>query len=369
MAAERDGPGARPDFMRPYLNRLEPEGLVGHFLACPPEGFTAWVTGDGGPMFSARFDLLTTADESTRRLVRRLPGFRLWRRLLQPRTAFVGTTVSEYALLASGTEPAALAGRLRHEQGTRQPLLIVKDLPQDSPLLSTAENAHAQALAQACREQGFVLVEGQALAYVAVDFASVDDYLARLSHSRRKDIRRKLRARAQLEIERVPVGDPRFFEPAVLAEFYALYENVYAQSEIHFDRLTASFFQRVLQDAASGGVVFVYRHGGRMIGYNLCYECDGNLVDKYVGFLYPEAREHNLYFVSWMVNLEYAIERGLRHYIAGWTDPQIKSYLGAAFTFTRHAVYIRNPLLRAVLARFAGRFESDRAWRDGGARP
>ncbi|ODS71688.1 MAG: GNAT family N-acetyltransferase [Bordetella sp. SCN 67-23] len=351
--------------MRPYLNRLEPEGLVGHFLACPPQGFSAWVTASGGPMFRARFDLLTTADDGAKRLVRRLPGFRFWKGLLQPRTAFVGTTVSEYALLATGTDPARLAAQLKAEYGGQQPFLIVKDLPQDSPLLSAEENDYAAVLARACQAEGFVLVEGQALAYVPIDFASLDAYLERVSYSRRKNIRRKLRSRAGLDIERVRAGDARFARPEVLREFYALYRNVYDQSEMHFDLLTEDFFQRVLQDGESGGIVFVYRREGRMIGYNICFECDGNLVDKYIGFQYPDARDNNLYFVSWMVNLEYALERGLRHYIAGWTDPEVKSYLGASFTFTRHAVYIRNPLLRAVLKRFAGRFEGDRTWSEG----
>ncbi|WP_449424315.1 hypothetical protein [Rhodanobacter lindaniclasticus] len=31
-------------------------------------------------------------------------------------------------------------------------------------------------------------------------------------------------------------------------------------------------------------------------------------------------------------------------------------------TFTRHAVYARNPLLRALLRRLGGHFESDRHW-------
>ena len=116
----------------------------------------------------------------------------------------------------------------------------------------------------------------------------------------------------------------------------------------------------MLQDAASGGIVFVYRHAGEMIGWNLCYEHAGKLIDKYVGFAYPQAREHNLYFVSWMHNLDYARRRGLTHYVAGWTDPQVKAFLGARMTFTRHAVYARNPLLRALLRRLGGHFESDR---------
>jgi predicted N-acyltransferase len=281
---------------------------------------------------------------------------------LQWRTRFAGTTVSEYAPLPRTVSPMELAQGLKATYGRECKLLIVKDIAQDSPLLSDAENTYARAFADACEAQGYVLLEGQALAWVPIDFASDDEYLARLSSGRRKNIRRKLRSRADLEIEAVRTGDARFNDAATLAQFQALFDNVYAQSEVHFDQLSAAFFRALLQDAGSGGVVFVYRHAGQMIGWNLCYEHGGKLIDKYVGFAYPQAREHNLYFVSWMHNLDYARQRALTHYVAGWTDPEVKSFLGARMTFTRHAVYARNPLLRALLRRLGGHFESDRSW-------
>jgi hypothetical protein len=40
----------------------------------------------------------------------------------------------------------------------------------------------------------------------------------------------------------------------------------------------------------------------------------------------------------------------------------VKSFLGASMTFTRHAVYTRNPLLRALLRKLGSHFESDRSW-------
>jgi hypothetical protein len=83
------------------------------------------------------------------------------------------------------------------------------------------------------------------------------------------------------------------------------------------------------------------------------------LLDKYVGFSYPAARAHNLYFVSWFHCLEYAQQHGLSHFIAGWTDATIKRYLGARTTRTRHAVYLRNPLLRAGLRRLSRHFEAE----------
>ncbi|APW36562.1 GNAT family N-acetyltransferase [Rhodoferax koreense] len=351
-----------------FACQLEPDGLIKAFAVHPPEGF-ALLEGGGpagaaAPAFSAAFDLLTTAEPALKRRAAALPLFRYWSRWLRIRTAFVGTTVSEYALLPhTGSATAQVQSLLRRWGGDFR-LLIVKDLPGVSPLLGAADNARAEALLRACMDAGFVLVEGQALAYVAIDFEDVDTYLRRLSASRRQNLRRKLRSRAALQITRLPTGSACFADDAVVDAYYALYGAVFAQSDIHFDQLTRDFFAAVLRDGASGGVVFEYRQAGVLVGWNLCFEAGGKLVDKYIGFRYPEARACNLYFVSWMVNLEYAIERRLTHYVAGWTDPEVKAQLGASFTFTRHAVYVRNPVLRRLARRFAGHFEGDRAWQE-----
>jgi len=343
-------------------NLLEPASLICHFQEHPPEGFSAIKLNGDTPAFCARFDLLTTMEPALRRKLEALPLADWWRRLLHPNTCFVGTTVSEYVLLPETTPPETLARELLADMGTRYPFLIVKDIPTDAVLVGDAACTYSRRLAETCRDLGFVLVEGQALAYVPVDFASTEEYLARLSRARRKDLRRKLKSRPELEIETLPTGDVRFQDEALLAKFYALYMNVYRQSEIHFDLLTSGFFRALLQDRDSHGVVFVYRAGGELIGYNICFVENGILIDKYVGFAYPQARDYNLYTVSWFHNLDYARAQGCRLYVAGWTDPEIKRNLGARFTLTRHAVYVRNPLLRRLLVRFRRFFESDTQW-------
>ena len=60
----------------------------------------------------------------------------------------------------------------------------LQDLPLRSPLLSEADNALADQVVQACTEQGFVVLDGQALAYVPIDFADGDAYLDRLPRTR-----------------------------------------------------------------------------------------------------------------------------------------------------------------------------------------
>ncbi|EGW43521.1 MULTISPECIES: GNAT family N-acetyltransferase [Bilophila] len=341
-----------------HANLLEPEALVELFLRHPPQGFAAASEADL-PVFGTDFDLLTTLEPAILAKIRRFPLFGLWSRLLRFPARFAGTTATEYAPLPKGLEPGELLDGFRERCAAGQSLLIVKDVPEVSPLLGAGDNEAAMRLARIAPDKGFIVVEGQALAYVPIDFSSTDEYLSRLSKSRRKNLRRKLKSRERLDIEAVPLGDARFGSLDVLEELYGLYLGVYAQSEIHFDLLTRDFFAGLLQSREIGGVVFCYRHDGELVGYNICLEHGGMLIDKYIGLRYPQARELDLYFVSWFVNLEHALGRGLRFYVAGWTDPEVKASLGARFTFTRHLVWVRNPILRRILYMFRHWFESD----------
>ncbi|MDR2014558.1 MAG: GNAT family N-acetyltransferase [Azoarcus sp.] len=352
-----------------WLTSVEPGALVDYFMRYPQKEFEPLTCVTGQPGFWTMFDLLTTADERALSMIGKIPGNRYLRHLLKWRTCFMGTPVSEYCPLPH-MEAEALVQGMFQAWGRKSALLIVKDIPCDAPFLSGQANRLADQLADACKANGFFMVEGQALAWVPIDFADEDDYLARLSASRRRDIRRKLRSRRrEVHVEIVATGDPCLEEPALAVELYTQYLEVYIQSTTHFDLLSPEFFRAMLHDSSLNGRIFLYYQEDRLIGHNLCFIHDGMLVDKYIGFRYPMARECNLYFVSWMENLAYAKREGLRFYIAGWTDPAVKAALGARFTPTRHAVYVRNPLLRPLLRRIAGHFEPDRQWFDGSNAP
>ena len=345
-----------------FLNSLEPPGLIQHFLHCPPEGFETVVSAIGQPGFRVKFALLTTVDAGTLRFVNTLPGAGLVRQILTWRTLFWGTTVTEYLPVPSQIDgPASVESMLTTWRRSSR-LCVLKDIPNQSPLLTEAERIAAAELIDACKKKGFILIAGQALAYIPIDFESVDEYLSRLSSSRRKNIRRKMRARADIQIEMMNTGSERLNNVEFLNELYELYLNVYWQSEIHFDKLSAEFISAIFKDNSLGGHLFLYYSAGQLIGFNLCFIHNSMLIDKYIGFRYPAAREHNLYFISWMENLAFALSRKLRYYVAGWTDPKIKAYLGAKFTFTQHAVYVRNPLLRRILSKLSRHFEHDKAW-------
>lgn len=339
-----------------WIAQLEPDAVIAAWLAHPPKDFVAGTVA-GAPSFRAKFDILTTLEPLLLRRLQRWPGYRRWSRWLRWNTQFVGCTSSEYALLPKDGAARAFAETIVRDADPDARLLIVKDLARDSPLLGDGENAACESLIAELGARGFVLLEGMPLAWVPLDHASEDDYLSRLSASRRKDIRRKLRSRRDVEIEEVACGDPRFADAATIDAFHQLFVNVHAQSEVHFDEPTRDYLAALLREPEGDGVVFVYRRDGRMIGWNLCYPWRGMLVDKYVGFAYPQAREHNLYALSWMHNLEFARLLGLKRYIAGWTDAEAKRQLGARFTMTWHAVRPRSAMLRWLLGRMRGLFE------------
>lgn len=345
-----------------FLNSLEPPGLVHHFLQHPPESFESVVSATGMPGFWMKFDLLTTADAALLQVIDKSHVGSLVRRLLTWRTLFWGTTVTEYLPVPSDIDGPRLVESILDTWRRGSRLLILKDIPYQSPLLTKAEQDAAAELMKACEQAGFALIAGQALAYVTIDFESEEEYLRRLSSARRKNVRRKLRTRAQVQVERIHTGCERLHNAEFLHELYDLYVNVYRQSDIRFDKLSAEFFSAIFKDPSLDGQLFLYHAAGRLIGFNLCFVYNGMLIDKYIGFRYPEAREYNLYFVSWMENLAFAWSRKLTHYVTGWTDPEIKAFLGAQFTMTKHAIFVRNPLLRCILKKLSRRFEHDRAW-------
>ena len=343
----------------PFLNLLEPPAFAALFHEHPPEGFTSAMGETGLSLFFADFYLLTTLDASVRSRLAKLPFSTMLARNLKFSTCFVGSTVTEYVPLPNGALPGDMLDDLLQRRNGKQSLTIIKDLPSSSPLLPDDDNAYSRELARVAVERGFIEVEGQALAYLPLDFGNLEGYFSMLSPGRRKDLRRKMKTRKALDVEILHIGDARFSGKTFQGELYAMYLEVYAQSQMHFDLLSPAFFAALLCSREVEGVVVCYRHGGTLVGYNICLVHNGFFIDTYIGFRYPLARELNLYFVSWLVNLEIAMQWGCSTYVAGWTDPEVKAALGARFTFTRHLVWVRNPTLRRILYPLRHFFESD----------
>ena len=187
---------------------------------------------------------------------------------------------------------------------------------------------------------------GMPTAWLNIDFASIDEYLSRLSSSTRKDMRRKLRSSDRLRLEyKTNVDD-------VLAEIMTLYHDTRNRSEWQFEELTPGYFQGVLARMPERSFCTLYYAGNQLLAANLLIHDEHTLLDKFFCMNGEYGRPYNLYFLSWFTNIRFCLERGLMRYQSGQAYYENKLRLGSRLT--RNTIYFkhRNMLAQGLL-RFA----------------
>jgi len=304
------------------------------------------------PAFLCPYHLDTTLPEGAlRRVVRRI------------RAGFPAFLALPLACLGSPcTETCAIGFHPDVPQDRRAPLFLrlvaafeemakadgcamtaVKDVPR--PLSAT--------LGDALSARGYASIEGLATAALDVDFATVDDYMAKLSASTRKDLRRKLRSEAHVDIElRTEIGD-------LLPEIMRLYRATRDRSEWQFEELTEGYFTGMLGHMRGRALCVCYRVDGRLLAANLLVHDGHTLIDKFFCMDGEEGRRHNLYFLSWVANLRLCLDLGMRRYQSGQAYYENKVRLGSRLTpnlmYFRH----RNPVLQTLLRLVSPLFSLD----------
>lgn len=192
----------------------------------------------------------------------------------------------------------------------------------------------------------FTAVPG--LPVALLDLAGLDEagYLATLSAATRKDLRRKLKSRAAIRVEhRDRIDD-------VADRIEALYDSTRTNSQLRygeFEDLPKGYF-RALTEAMPGQVEFVlYWVGEHLAAFNLLFVQQGRVIDKFLGMAYPLARDHNLYAVSWMENVRWAIGTGRTTLQTGQTAYAAKLRFGSALVPSTNYVRCRNRLLDRII--------------------
>jgi predicted N-acyltransferase len=243
---------------------------------------------------------------------------------------------------------ALLAKLLEFAEQRRIGMVAVKDASgSDDPLWSAV-----------CGKAGLRRMPGQASALLDVRFRSLDEYLASLGSSTRRDMRRKLRSRSAVRVEwRSEIDD-------IIDRIMSLYRATLAQAEYRFEELTAAYFSGVMRDPRRRALCATYWLGERLIGFNLVLRNRHYLLDKFFGMDYTVGREHNLYYLSWMENVRYCIEQGLVRYQSGQGLEREKLRLGSRLApnwlWYRH----RNRVVDRVFAAVERVFSLDGAERN-----
>jgi len=302
------------------------------------------------PAFLIDYQLETTLSPFARQLA--VAARRLHRSALTLRLAALGSPCTEdvgvgfHPSVTAAERPGLLRRLIQAFEGDAERaggwLLALKDAPDLDGLWR-----------QTAAGLGYTLTPGMPSAELAIDFADLDGYLARLSAATRKDMRRKLKARSGLRIERR--GDIAGLERRVME----LYRQTRGRSDLQFEELTEAYFTGVLQRLGDRASCVLYWAGDDLLGANLLLQDGETLLDKFFCMESARGPAHNLYFVSWFTNVQLCLDAGLRRYRSGQAGYATKLRLGSRLAPTGLYFRHRRPLVDRALRWAAPRLVED----------
>lgn len=341
-----------------YLLAVESAGIPGF-------DFRYFVGLEGGrivaamPAFLTRYGLETTLDNRRlREATMRVRG--LWSNFLMLPLACLGSPCTETGHPGFHPEVPAvrrpelfdclIAAFEEHARAAGCSLLALKDISQTMPA----------DLDGAIAARGYAAMAGLPTAVLDINFPDLDGYLSGLSAATRKDIRRKLKARNGIRIERRSELGP-YRERAL-----ELYQQTRERSDWQFEDLTLAYFEGILARMPGRSFVSLYFAGDELLATNFFILDDRTLIDKFFCMDVERGRPFNLYYLSWIDNIEYCLREGLERYQSGQAYYENKVRLGSRLVpnsmFFRHA----NPLIQRAL-RFAAPYLAIATLGDGNA--
>lgn len=193
---------------------------------------------------------------------------------------------------------------------------------------------------------GFMPMENFPTTRFEIKAKSLEEYIAGLGSSTRKDVRRKLRKSSgvvKLETEITDcVND-------TIDEIYKLYMNNFNDSDIHFEILTPDFFLKICRNMPDSARYFITRNEGKIVAFNLCFIENGTCIDKFIGLDYNFALKYHTYYTTFCHNIDWCIKNNVRFYQPGQGDYDAKIRLGASLIPL--FIYIKsfNPLLNFLM--------------------
>ena len=258
------------------------------------------------PFLVVNQDLVTGTPTVVRKLVnwvrKYIPGFLNFRMLMVGCSAGEGDLARDTVSKGVGWTVEALRYSLRPVARKLKTMLIVfKDFPK----------VYRNEL-DALKSSGFTRVPSMPATRLDLDFAEFEGYLAkRLSHSMRKNLRRKFKRSENgscIEWEVVTNIVP------FLDEIYPLYLQTLARSQFRFEELSKTYFCELARRMPDRARFFIWRQNGRIIAFASVLVHDGILRDNYIGLDYSVALDYHLYFVTWRDTIVWALKNGIHTY-------------------------------------------------------
>jgi predicted N-acyltransferase len=218
-------------------------------------------------------------------------------------------------------------------KSSKAKLLAIKDINDiEKQLINKIKNA-----------KKYTKIISMPTAFLKINFSNLDEYFLKLSHATRKDIRRKLKKLSEIRIERKTNIDD------MIDIIYPMYLSTRGRSDWQFETLEKDYFQLVLRQMPENSFCSIYYSSEKPLAANFFLVNENTLIDKYFCAFSEDARNYNLYFISWVENIKFCLENGIKKYIAGQAGYENKTRLGCDFVINWLYFYHRNFIINILL--------------------
>ena len=288
-----------------------PEGwdLYRSFEATPSPGFRlgAMTVEDGAqliggaPLFEMVYRLDTPFQGRAKALGDRLHA--LAPRLTSVSVLGLGSPLSDNCCLGvaahldagrkAGVVETMIDGLMREAKVRRSLVVAVKSLG------SEAEHYHEPLTAA-----GFGRVTSVPVVMLPLSFISMDAYYASLPKKTASYLKRKMKGADGLRIEYRGTTD------GLEGQLMHLYKSTLAQSAVSYgeiDEIHPRYFTEMLSRLGDRARLMLCWKGEELLSFQVFLIGRDRVIANKIGMRYPQAREHNLYFVNWLAMIECAI--------------------------------------------------------------
>jgi predicted N-acyltransferase len=184
-------------------------------------------------------------------------------------------------------------------------------------------------------------------AILNIRWSSFDEYMASLRAKYRAKVNREI---AKINADKIEIT--REQNCAFLAEkLWSLYLNVYEKSSFKFERLSRTFFEKILSDTCS--TIVLFRNKEIIIGFVLLMEEGSTLKPLCIGLDYSISYEYDIYFNMLYEIIKIAIDRGKTSIEFGQTSYFPKLRVGACLEnlslFVRIRRHFPNMIMKKIL--------------------
>lgn len=184
------------------------------------------------------------------------------------------------------------------------------------------------------------------------EWTTLKDYEKGLKHKYAQRLRKVRTAFDEIRIEEL--DEKKTFEKK--AELYSLYRQVSDHQPVRLGGLSEEFIPLLKQHFKDELRVWAFYEGEKMIAFGSAWVYSERFDMFYIGFDYARNSELQLYFNILFFSVEKAIEFSKKELVLGRTALEAKARIGCRPDYLSTFLYIRNPLIRNIVARGQQRF-------------